>query len=234
MWGLGATIVCATFAIVMSPVGALIANIDEGRAANRLGIFGARFILRTTATRVRLTGLHHLQPGTQYVFVANHQSVMDIIALAASLPYQLRFVAKLQVSRIPFFGFAVRRSRHILINLENGRAIRRALVAGRLGFSIVVFPEGHRFVDGAVHRFRPGAAWLAIRAGLPCVPIAVNGGGDILPPRARIGHPGRSMTISIGSPIEPDELARMGRRALTERLEHDVRRLFAGSSPASP
>jgi 1-acyl-sn-glycerol-3-phosphate acyltransferase len=221
-----ATCVCAIFATALSPVGALIAHINDGRPANALARIGARFVLWVSRTRVTIRGLEHLATPGKYIFAVNHQSVADIVALAAFLPFQLRFVTKLAVLNIPFFGFAVRRSRHIPIDLVTGEGIRHALMTARLGFSIVVFPEGHRHIDGRVHRFRQGAAWLALRTGLPCVPVAIDGGGEALPPHARIVRVGKTISISIGPPLTSAQVMRLGRNGITDYLQSTVTRMF--------
>lgn len=79
-------------------------------------------------------------------------------------------------------------------------------VAAR-GYSIIVFAEGHRYRDKAVHDFKHGAAWIALRTGLPCVPMAISGGNDIFPQGARYVRVGRKITFTFGAPIAARELA---------------------------
>ena len=116
----------------------------------------SRLILATSGVRVAARGLEKLEPGRTYVFVANHQSIFDIPILFWSLPYQLRIIAKESLGNIPFMGWHLRRTGHMLVDRK--RPDRTAIFswASRLtsqGLSLIVFPEGTRSRDGRVARF---------------------------------------------------------------------------------
>ena len=149
----------------------------EGRAAHWCARAWAWFILATTGVRVEVSGLERLTPGGTYVFVANHQSIYDIPVVFQSLPYQLRVIAKASLGNIPFFGGHLRRSGHILVdraNTDPERILARWASSVTRGLSLMVFPEGTRSFDGALGKFRGGSFLLAIRAGLPVVPISLS------------------------------------------------------------
>ena len=129
--------------------------------------------------------------------------------------------------RIPFFGHALRRSGHIVVDRQRGGpTVRQALELGSRGYCICVFAEGHRFDDNQVHPFQPGAAWLAIQTRLPCVPMAISGSGAFFPRGAKVVVPGGRMRLSLGPPIATANLRSADRCALTAQLEAAVRAMF--------
>jgi 1-acyl-sn-glycerol-3-phosphate acyltransferase len=169
-------------------------------------------ILATTGVRVQVRGLARLQPGKTYVFVANHQSIYDIPVLFASLPYQLRIIAKQSLGSFPFLGWHLSRTGHLLVNRRkpDPRAVfnwANALTAR--GLSLIVFPEGTRSADGHVGAFKGGSLYPAVQAGLPIVPISVAGSRHVMKKGRLMTCPG-DVELTIHDPIptvaaaEPD------------------------------
>ncbi len=161
-------------------------------------------ILKTTGVRVEAQGIDRLTPGRTYVFVSNHQSIYDIPILFATLPFQLRIIAKKSLGRFPFLGWHLQRTGHLLVDRRNPD--RRAIFDQwsqlvSKGLSLIVFPEGTRSVDGRVARFKAGSFLLAIQVGLPVVPVAVSGSRHVmLKGRLRVGR-GR-VSLAVRPPIE--------------------------------
>jgi 1-acyl-sn-glycerol-3-phosphate acyltransferase len=135
-------------------------------------------------------------------------------------------VVKKWLLRIPLFGYAIRNSEHLIVDRSDGLALRRALELMHAGRSICIFPEGSRFNDGRVHKFKEGAAWLAIALQATCVPLTVSGSGSFFPPGARIATPRGRMRIKLGRPIEAAGLRSEDRARLTRQLEDAVRSAF--------
>jgi 1-acyl-sn-glycerol-3-phosphate acyltransferase len=163
----------------------------------------SRLILVTTGVTVDVRGLERLQPDTTYVFVANHQSIYDIPVIFASLPYQLRIIAKESLGSFPFLGWHLRRSGHLLVNRRrpDPRAVfnwANALMAR--GLSLIVFPEGTRSVDGRVGPFKGGSLYPAVQAGLPIVPISVAGSRRVMRKGRLMTCPGH-VELTIHDPI---------------------------------
>ena len=164
---------------------------------DRSGDFGHRcarawawLILKTTGVRVRVSGLEHLDPARSYVFAANHQSIYDIPIVFASLPLQLRIVAKESLGRIPFLGWHLQRTGHLLVDRKKPGAgivkkMARLVAAAR---SLIVFPEGTRSVDGRSGGSRAASFLLAIDAGLPVVPVSIAGSRFVMTQGAADGH----------------------------------------------
>ena len=135
----------------------------------------SRSILKLAGARVRVLGVPPLPDGP-LIFACNHESALDILALVASLPRIIRFVAKIELFRIPVFGWYLRMGGHIAVDRGNhSRAVeslRRAGAAVRGGTSLIVFPEGTRSVDLRVHPFKKGPFVVAVEAGVPVDPRA--------------------------------------------------------------
>ena len=160
-------------------------------------------ILATTGVRVQVRGLERLDPCQTYVFAANHQSIYDIPVIFASLPYQLRIIAKESLGSFPFLGWHLRRTGHLLVNRRNpdARAVFNwANALTSKGLSLIVFPEGTRSADGHVGPFKGGSLYPAVQAGLPIVPISVAGSRHVMKKDRLMTCPGE-VEVTIHDPI---------------------------------
>ena len=160
-------------------------------------------ILKTTGVRVRVSGLDHLAGLRSCVLAANHQSIYDIPIVFASVPLQLRIVAKESLGRIPFMGWHLQRAGHLLVDRRNpGAAIVQKMARlVREGSSLIVFPEGTRSADGTLGAFKKGSFLVAINAGLPIVPVTIRGTYELLPRTSLAPRPGR-VDVLISEPID--------------------------------
>ena len=170
----------------------------------------ARLILRTTGVRVEVSGLEHLEPDRAYVFVANHQSIYDIPIIFWSLPYQVRIIAKASLGHFPFLGWHLRRTGHMLVDRRRpNRALTIFTRASRLmkeGLCLIVFPEGTRSHDGRVAPFKGGRFYMALRTGLPVVPLSIVGSRHVMLKGRLATYPGRVKLI-VHEPIDTGVLA---------------------------
>ena len=195
-----------------------------GDRGHRIARLWARLILRTTGVRVEVSGLERLDSRSSYVLAANHQSIYDIPILFASLPLQLRIVAKDSLGRVPFLGWHLQRTGHLLVDRRNpGAAIvakMRRLVSE--SHSLIVFPEGTRSVDGAVGRFKKGPFLVALDAQLPVVPVSLAGSRHVM----RKGHltvsPG-TVRLMIHPPVSTTGVTRATLGTFAERVRELVR-----------
>ena len=130
---------------------------------------------------------------------------MDTPVIFSALPFQFRILARSVLWPIPFIGWYLNRSGQIPINTDNPRATLSSLGVGakalRGGMPLFVFPEGRRTLDGNLQPFLSGAAYLAIRAQVPVVPMALSGVYELLPIHTRHFFPG-DLTLNVGEPIE--------------------------------
>lgn len=189
-------------------------------------------ILATTGVSVELRGLEQLEPNRTYIFVANHQSIYDIPVVFATLPYQLRIIAKESLGRFPFLGWHLRRTGHLLVDRRNpDRAgiLRRWRDLVGQGLSLIIFPEGTRSADGRVGIFKAGSFLLAIEAQLPIVPLSIQGTRDVMRKGRLMTRPGHAV-LQVHAPVDVSGLQPGDARALAARVRDIV---AAGVSAAA-
>lgn len=163
-----------------------------------------RTILRATGLRVQVEEHVPLDPARPYVFVANHQNLLDILALADALPYPFGFVAKAELERVPFLGFAIRHSASVFIDRSDPRrsvaSLQRAGERIRAGNSVLIFPEGVRSYAPDLQPLKKGAFAVAVEAGVPLVPVTILNAYRFMDERHYAVRPGR-IRIVVGTPI---------------------------------
>jgi 1-acyl-sn-glycerol-3-phosphate acyltransferase len=158
---------------------------------------------------------------------------MDTPVVFAALPFQFRILAKKELWQLPFIGWYLARSGQMPIDTENPRStlssLGKAASALRTGMNLFVFPEGSRTPDGTLQSFLSGAAFLAIRAQVPLVPIALSGVYDLLPIHTNHFYPG-PLTLRAGTPISTDGLTIRDADALTQKLRAAIAELLCQPS----
>ena len=167
-----------------------------------------------------------LDPDQTYVFMANHQSNLDIPILTTALnSWTVRMVAKESLFRIPVFGPAIRRTGHVAIDRSNPRSairsIERAVAASASGISMVVFPEGTRHPDPepeALQDFQIGGFVLALKTGLPVAPVIIEGSGH-LQPKGAAGVRGGTARVTALAPIAPGHYTLKQRELFKSELQ---------------
>ncbi len=230
-----ASLMAVVYTAVLAPFAAASAPFWGGKMVSYIARLWSSLILATGGIKVEVQGLENVGRLKSFVIVCNHQSILDIFTLFAVLPWELRFVAKKELLKIPLVGYAMDRSGHILVDrVAGGQAIRRAIQIARRGHPIVFFAEGHRYADNQVHPFHDGAAWLAILGKLPCVPAAISGSGALFPPGALVIKPGGRIRLRLCSPITTDDLKAGQRDDLTRQLENVVRATFDALNSGEP
>jgi 1-acyl-sn-glycerol-3-phosphate acyltransferase len=201
-----------------------------GNSLHQLARAWARMLLAVSFIKVRVEGLEKLDPRGTYVFVANHGSYMDIPALLASLPQQFRFFAKKSLFRIPFLGTHLERAGHMPVDRSNPRASLKSMkdaariICGR-GVSVLNFPEGGRSAAG-LREFKEGPAYVAIKAGVPVVPVAIVGMRELLP-MGSIHLRSGTVVLRVGDPISTKEMESSDRAELTQRLHREVSQMLS-------
>lgn len=193
----------------------------------------ARTLLRVSGVQVRVEGLEKIDRGASYVFISNHLSYMDTPVALAHIPVQFRFLAKRGLFQIPLLGTHLNRAGHIPVSREDPRAsVKTMQVAAKKiqlkKISLLIFPEGGRSHDGVLRPFKEGGAYIAIRAGVPVVPLVMVGTREILPYGSGVVESG-SVTLRILEPVETKQMTLKDRGMLTQR----VRDLIAAELGAS-
>jgi 1-acyl-sn-glycerol-3-phosphate acyltransferase len=185
----------------------------------------ARSLLRIAGVKVTVEGLDRIQPGGNYVFVSNHVSYMDIPVVLGIIPEEFLFLAKSSLFHIPFLGTHLKTAGHVMVPLEDPRSAIKTLqhtaALLRDGRSTLVFPEGGRSETGELREFKDGAAFLAIRAQIPVVPLAMIGLRNILRMHTLTFHRGK-VTLRIGQPISTDGMTTHDRAKLTAAVRQAI------------
>jgi 1-acyl-sn-glycerol-3-phosphate acyltransferase len=220
----------AVATIILGAV-SLIASIFDrsGNALHNIARLWGRILLATGFVRVRAEGVKKLNPRGSYVFVANHGSYMDIPAALSALPHQFRFFAKKGLFKIPFLGYHLKHAGHLPVDRTNTRTSLKSMSEGarmvrERSLSVLLFPEGGRSAEG-LHEFKEGAAYIAIKAGVPIVPIAIIGMRELLPMGSLHLRSGKVL-VRVGDPIPTEGMTIKDRDELTERLRSDVARMM--------
>ncbi len=202
-----------------------------GRAQHRIARIWGALLLRIAGVRVHVEGLDRISAGGSYVIVANHLSYMDIPAAVAHMPVQIRFMAKKSLFIVPFIGYHLKRAGHIPVERGDARSSLRSMSeAARIirerGVSVLIFPEGGRS-PAAMRDFKDGAAYIAIKAGVPAVPVGIAGTRQVLPMDSLLVR-GGDVTLRIGDPIPTSMLTARDHGRLTAELQERVRALSDG------
>jgi 1-acyl-sn-glycerol-3-phosphate acyltransferase len=165
------------------------------------GLIGA--YLRTLC-RLDVRGREHLPRRGPVLLIGNHQSYLDIPALASAAGRHVCFVARDSLAQSSFLAFIMRQSGAVLIKpgTPDRAALEESIEHLRRGDAVAIFPEGTRSVDGAVGEFRSGALLVARRTGCPIVPVGIRGTIDVLSRHQKFPRPAR-VRVSFGAPVDP-------------------------------
>ena len=182
-----------------------------------------RLVLWASGLRPEIQHRTRYEPGCRFIVMSNHQGMYDIPALLGTMPFQTRFMAKSSLFRIPFFGWAMQLGGFVPVDRGDNKRARKAFgsavdtLGG--GISILVFPEETRSADGRLLAFRRGGFLLALKSGLPILPLGISGTHEARPKGSWSTRPG-PISIHFGNPIDVAEFGLKGRR----ELEAEVRR----------
>jgi len=214
------------YTVLWGTLGLLLAAVDRsGEAVIWVARNWVRWILGTCGVRVDVSGLEHLDPAHACVLMANHQSVWDSAAIVATLPGSFRFVAKRELTWIPFFGWVLVAGGHVIIDradrARSVQSLERAAARVRGGKTVVIFPEGTRARTGQIGEFKSGGFHLALAAQVPIVPASVSGSWRITPPRSLRIESGR-IHVHYGEPIPTAGLGLADRHRLKDLVRSAI------------
>jgi 1-acyl-sn-glycerol-3-phosphate acyltransferase len=219
-----------TFLTSLLALIALLVFRVSAEKAQLLPRYWGRIILAVSGVQVTVKGMENLEPGRPYIFASNHQSQFDIFSMQGCFEFDFRWMAKKELFQIPLFGHAMRMAGYIPVDRSHGRKAMKSLVeaAERIasGTSVIIFPEGTRSRDGKLHEFKTGGMVLAIKSGVPVVPVAIKGTYEVLPKRSLFAKPGR-VSIRVGRPIDTSGYTVKQKQELAEHLHGEVAKLLA-------
>jgi 1-acyl-sn-glycerol-3-phosphate acyltransferase len=178
---------------------------------------------------VRVLDAENFQQSQAAVYVSNHLSYMDTPVVLSKLPFQFRILARHDLFKIPFIGWYLQRSGQIPVDSTSLRStlasLNRGVKALQAGMPLVIFPEGGRSSDGHLQDFLSGPAYMAIRAQVPIVPMALIGTYELMPMHTYHLTP-RPLLLVVGTPISTADYTSKTADALTHRIRDTISEMY--------
>jgi 1-acyl-sn-glycerol-3-phosphate acyltransferase len=222
VWVVGIPVVILIFVFILL-------SIPFDRSGNTIHWFGRqwmRLLLALSSVKVKVEGVDNLPDGP-VVMASNHQSAFDILALHAYLPIQFRWLAKKSLFKIPVVGWVMSLAGYISIDRARASLAYRSIEKAaekikREGVSVVIFPEGTRGTTGELLPFKRGSFLLALKSGVPVVPVSIQGTLNILKKGSLLIRPA-NVRVVIGAPVDStgmkeEELTKRVRVAIEKGL----------------
>jgi 1-acyl-sn-glycerol-3-phosphate acyltransferase len=189
----------------------------------------ARLIMKSIFSPMHVIGLEQIDTSRPHVYAVNHASALDIPLLYAYLPFQFRILHKKELLSYPIVGWHLKRSGQVCVDQQNPARsvgqIKSALRTLKTGMPLVIFPEGGRTSDGRIQPFLPGAFFLAIKAQVDIVPIALRGMYELLPMDTYHIKP-RPLAMRVGQPISTAGLGTNDMEQLAARVQKEIENLY--------
>ncbi|MBI5902118.1 MAG: 1-acyl-sn-glycerol-3-phosphate acyltransferase [Deltaproteobacteria bacterium] len=215
VWGAGLPVTAFFFALM------LISYVFGcgGRCMGRLTALWGGAILALAGVRLNISGVDNIPRGRAVMFMSNHQGAFDIPALQRAIPADFRWVAKKSLFKTPLIGWAMSIAGYIPIERENAASAFKSLEAAadriRMGVSVVIFPEGTRSQSDELLPFKRGAFMLAVKSGVPVVPVAIKGTKGILKRGGFFITPA-DVSVSFGVPFPTEGMEEKTLRTMTK------------------
>ena len=191
-------------------------------------------IMKTIFSPVKVTGLDKIDTSKPHVYAVNHASAFDIPVLYVHLPFQFRIVFKKELLSYPIVGWQLKRSGQVCIDQQKPTnsiaAIRSAVKSLQGGLPLVIYPEGGRTPDGEIKPFLPGAFFLAIKAQVDIVPVALVGTFELLPMNT-YHIKCRPLEMRVGEPISTTGLKMKDLETVSEKVHKAIEDLYYAQSP---
>lgn len=205
-----------------------------GNLVHHIARIWGKGILWISGIRVDSSGNVRIDQGGSFIFMANHLSQFDIPVLLSAIPVQFRWLAKAELFKIPIFGRGMRGAGYISIDrLDHKSAIRsldRAAKSIRNGTSVIIFPEGTRSSDGRLSAFKKGGFFLAVDAGVPIIPLVIQGTHEIMP-KGRMSIQSHPVHIRFLPAVDTRGYSRKTKDELLQRVRSDMLRALDGDMP---
>ncbi len=185
--------------------------------------------MKTILSPVKVTGLDKIDTSKAHVYAVNHASAMDIPVLYVYLPFQFRIVFKKELLAYPIVGWQLKRSGQVCIDQQKPTnsiaAIRSAVKSLKGGMPLVIYPEGGRTPDGEIKPFLPGAFFLAIKAQVDIVPVALVGTYELLPMNT-YHIKSRQLEMRVGEPISTAGLTMRDMEVVSAKVKKAMEDLY--------
>ncbi|MHB8302157.1 MAG: lysophospholipid acyltransferase family protein [Acidobacteriaceae bacterium] len=223
---------------VFGSISMLASLVDgSGRMQHSIARAWGALVLRIVMSPVLVEGVENLHPTAAAVYAVNHLSYMDTPVLFSKLPFQFRILARHDLFKLPFIGWYLKRSGQIPVDSTSLRSSLASLNRGvrvlESGMPLVIFPEGGRSPNAALQPFLSGPAFMAIRAQVPIVPMALVGTYELMPMHTYHLRP-RPLRLLVGEPISTVGYTSKMANALTQRLHTAIFEMYTGHADAKP
>ena len=198
----------------------------SGKSIHSIGALWSRILLFLSGVTVEIKGAENLFQDSPQILASNHRGAFDILALQGFIPIQFRWVAKKSLFKIPIIGWSMSLAGYVSIDREKAgsayKSIERAAEKVKKGASVLIFPEGTRSAAGSLLPFKRGGFLLAVKSGVPIVPVSIRGTENLMKKESILIRPG-AVKVVIGKPIpvsDADEklLMEMLKKAIEEGL----------------
>ena len=201
-----------------------------GDTACRLGRIWSGSLCWFAGAKVEVEGLEKLNPRQNYIFCPNHLSYMDTPVILTNIKWNFRFLAKEELFEIPLMGTHLKQAGHVAVPLDDPRGSIKTLSKAAVnvqerGISLLIFPEGGRSEDGTLQEFKDGAAYLAIKAQVPVVPIALIGTREVLAMHSPVFHR-HAVRLCVGEPIPTAGLTIRDRETVTQAMKKQIEKML--------
>lgn len=176
-------------------------------------------VIKKSNTKVIVKGIENL-PDEPCVLVGNHQGIFDAFLLFACIDKKLGFIAKQEILKVPLVGSWMKESKSIFIDRKNPRQMVSSINGGieniKLGYSMVIFPEGTRSLSSSMGEFKKGSMKLATKVGVPIVPFTIDGTYKVLETGNKVM--GNTNYLVIHPPIDTKDLSKEEQQDLTDKI----------------
>jgi 1-acyl-sn-glycerol-3-phosphate acyltransferase len=212
-WTILSTLVYGTVCIILS--------LFLPHVARKIGRLWNVHLLAVGGVKIKVRGAEKLDKNKRYVFIANHQSALDIPVVYAMVKHGISFIAKKELFFIPIFGWGMAAVGHVWIDRTNARKARNSIIRAvkhlrKSRVSLVLFPEGTRSLDGKISEFKTGSFTLAMQAGVQAVPVVLHDTRLCLPKSVLIVRPG-VIHVDICDPLDVNE-AEISKAELSNKI----------------
>ena len=219
-------VICYVIAIIVSPFDRLLKA--RGHVVNIVIRKISVIYVFLSTIKVVVKGRENLIGQEPSIIISNHESMIDYIVLLATIaPRQPRFLTKNKMLRWPLVGRIIRLGQHETLDparpRQNFSVIQSGIESVREGDSFIIFPEGTRSVDGSISEFKEGAFYLAIKAGVPVVPVKISGTRDVYDSRKSLFVQRSLISISVGVAQQTTNMTDANIKELTLMLESQIK-----------
>ena len=202
---------------------------EKSRILHGFARFWSWLIMKTILSPVKVTGLDKIDTSKAHVYAVTHASALDIPVLYVNLPFEFRILFKKELLSYPIVGWHLRRSGQVCIDQQKPTRsiahIRSAVKSLQAGMPLVIFPEGGRTPDGEIKPFMPGAFYLAIKAQVDIVPVALVGTYELLPMNT-YHIKSRPLEMRVGEPISTAGYSLREMEALSVKVHRAMEDLY--------